>query len=154
MPVGLRGLLIAGIFATHGLAQHSDLMRWHEFYPGLVTSLTSIQHRQANKVFAPCAGHDLVLGSDDRSRSTTSPPRHRLPTKCDHSDCRLVFRLYLWLVLGVFSRRHVNQTRGNDFGNIFAMIIGFIIVAILSGLPNKIAGIFGGKLYTQRAGCP
>ena len=32
------------------------------------------------------------------------------------------------------------KRRGNDFGNIIAMIIGFIVVAILSGLPNGIAG--------------
>jgi hypothetical protein len=29
------------------------------------------------------------------------------------------------------------------------MFVGFIVVAILSGLPNSIAGIFGGKLYPQ-----
>jgi hypothetical protein len=29
------------------------------------------------------------------------------------------------------------------------MIVGFIVVAILSGLPNNIAGILGGKLYPQ-----
>jgi solute:Na+ symporter, SSS family len=29
------------------------------------------------------------------------------------------------------------------------MIIGFIVVAILSGFPNNIAGIFGTRLYTQ-----
>jgi len=34
------------------------------------------------------------------------------------------------------------------------MIIGFIVVAILSGLPNNIAGIFGGRLYTQPAWLP
>jgi Na+/proline symporter len=45
---------------------------------------------------------------------------------------------------GIFTRR-----RGNNRGNIIAMIIGFIVVAILSGLPNNIAGIFGTRLYTQ-----
>ena len=29
------------------------------------------------------------------------------------------------------------------------MIIDFIVVAILCGLPNNIAGMFGTKLYTQ-----
>jgi SSS family solute:Na+ symporter len=29
------------------------------------------------------------------------------------------------------------------------MIVGFIVVAILSDLPNNIAGIFGGQLYSQ-----
>jgi len=57
-------------------------------------------------------------------------------------------------VLGVFLAGMLTKSRGNDFGNIFAMIIGFIIVAILSGLPNKIAGIFGGKLYTQPSWLP
>jgi solute:Na+ symporter, SSS family len=39
-------------------------------------------------------------------------------------------------------------------GNIPAMIIGFIVVAILSGLPNNIAEIFDGKLYTQPTWLP
>ena len=34
------------------------------------------------------------------------------------------------------------------------MIVGFIVVAILSGLPNNIAGLFGGKLYTQPSWLP
>jgi membrane protein implicated in regulation of membrane protease activity len=41
------------------------------------------------------------------------------------------------------------KRRGNNHGNILAMILGFIVVAILSGLPNKIASVFGGKLYAQ-----
>jgi Na+/proline symporter len=46
------------------------------------------------------------------------------------------------------------KRRGNDLGNIIAMIIGFIVVVILSGLPNKIAGLFGGKLYMQPSWLP
>jgi hypothetical protein len=34
------------------------------------------------------------------------------------------------------------------------MIVGFIVVMILSGLPNKIAGLLGGKLYTQPSWLP
>ncbi len=34
------------------------------------------------------------------------------------------------------------------------MIIGFIVVAILSGLPNGIASIFGAQLYTQPSWLP
>jgi membrane protein implicated in regulation of membrane protease activity len=34
------------------------------------------------------------------------------------------------------------------------MIIGFIVVAILSGLPNGIASIFGTQLYTQPSWLP
>src|SRR5438105_15682760 len=52
-------------------------------------------------------------------------------------------------LLGVFLCGMFTKRRGNNSGNIIAMIIGFIVVAILSGLPNKITGLFGGKLYTQ-----
>jgi len=57
-------------------------------------------------------------------------------------------------VLGIFLAGMLTKSRGNDFGNILAMIIGFIVVAILSGLPNNIAGIFGGKLYAQPSWLP
>jgi Na+/proline symporter len=52
-------------------------------------------------------------------------------------------------VLGIFLAGMLTKSRGNNRGNIIAMIIGFIVVAILSGLPNNIAGLFGGKLYAQ-----
>jgi solute:Na+ symporter, SSS family len=51
-------------------------------------------------------------------------------------------------LLGVFFAGMLTKSRGNNFGNILAMIIGFIVVAILSGLPNNVAGIFGTRLYT------
>ncbi len=52
-------------------------------------------------------------------------------------------------VLGIFLAGMLTKTRGNNFGNVLAMIIGFIVVAILSGLPNNIAALFGTKLYQQ-----
>ena len=55
-------------------------------------------------------------------------------------------------LLGVFLCGMFTKRRGNNFGNIIAMIIGFIVVAILSGLPNNITGLFGGNLCSQ-AGC-
>ncbi|HEV2096961.1 MAG TPA: hypothetical protein VGQ82_10710, partial [Chthoniobacterales bacterium] len=42
----------------------------------------------------------------------------------------------------MFTRR-----RGTNVGNVIAMIIGFIAVAIISGLPNSIARIIGGQNY-------
>jgi Na+/proline symporter len=48
----------------------------------------------------------------------------------------------------------LTKSRGSDRGNIIAMILGFIVVVILSGLPNKIAGLFGGQLYTQPSWLP
>jgi solute:Na+ symporter, SSS family len=52
-------------------------------------------------------------------------------------------------VLGIFLAGMLTKTRGNDRGNFIAMTAGFIVVTVLSGLPNNIAGIFGAKLYRQ-----
>ena len=57
-------------------------------------------------------------------------------------------------VLGIFLAGMLTKARGNDFGNIVAMIAGFIVVVILSGLPNNIAGLFGRKLYMQPSWLP
>ena len=39
------------------------------------------------------------------------------------------------------------RSRGNCHGNLIAMLAGFIVVAILSNLPNDVARLFGGQLY-------
>src|SRR5205823_222287 len=52
-------------------------------------------------------------------------------------------------VLGIFLAGMLTKTRGNDHGNFVAMIAGFIVVTILSGLPNNLAKIFGSQLYSQ-----
>jgi Na+/proline symporter len=52
-------------------------------------------------------------------------------------------------VIGIFLAGMLTKSRGNNRGNIIAMIAGFIVVTILSGLPNGLAAIFGGKLYEQ-----
>jgi Na+/proline symporter len=57
-------------------------------------------------------------------------------------------------LLGVFFAGMLTKNRGNDFGNILAMILGFVVVAVLSGLPNGVAKIFGTTLYSQPAWLP
>src|SRR5437868_2086101 len=52
-------------------------------------------------------------------------------------------------LLGVFLCGMFTKRRGNNAGNITAMFVGFIVVAILSGLPNNIAGLFGTTAYSQ-----
>ena len=52
-------------------------------------------------------------------------------------------------LLGVFFAGMLTQSRGNDRGNWVAMAVGFVVVAVLSGLPNQLAGMFGGTLYAQ-----
>jgi Na+/proline symporter len=57
-------------------------------------------------------------------------------------------------LLGVFFVGMLTKTRGNDFGNVVGMITGFIVVAILSGLPNHVARIFGKVAYEQPSWLP
>jgi SSS family solute:Na+ symporter len=52
-------------------------------------------------------------------------------------------------LLGVFLCGMFTRRRGNNFGNIIAMIAGFIVVAILSGLPNAVARIVTGAPATS-----
>src|SRR5947209_20301556 len=57
-------------------------------------------------------------------------------------------------LLGVFFAGILTKSRGNNHGNILAMVIGFIVVAILSGLPNNLAALFGTTVYQQPSWLP
>jgi Na+/proline symporter len=46
-------------------------------------------------------------------------------------------------LLGIFLLGLLTKTRGSDRGNFIAMIFGFIVVALLSGLPNQFLELFG-----------
>jgi membrane protein implicated in regulation of membrane protease activity len=48
----------------------------------------------------------------------------------------------------------VTRSRGNCQGNLIAMLAGFIVVAILSNLPNDVAKMFGGQLYAPPGWLP
>ncbi len=57
-------------------------------------------------------------------------------------------------LLGIFFCGMLTRSRGRDAANPFAMIVGFLFVALISNLPNDIARIFGAKLYTTPAWFP
>src|SRR6478736_5498732 len=155
MPVGLRGLLIAGIFATamgslstaiNALAT-SSTRDWYE--PYINSASTSEQSLRAVRWATVWFSVLMIFVASTTAYLVIVHPNVRI--------ILIVISIYGYTygsVLGVFLAGMLTKSRGNDFGNIFAMIIGFIIVAILSGLPNKIAGIFGGKLYTQPSWLP
>src|SRR6266705_2868235 len=150
MPVGMRGLLIAGIFATamgslstalNALAT-SFTRDWYETY--INPTSTSEQSLSAVR-WATVAFSALMIGV----ASTTAylvivyPNVRIIP---------IVLGIYGYTygsVLGIFLAGMLTKSRGNNFGNVLAMIIGFIVVSILSGLPNNIAALFGSKLYEQ-----
>jgi len=155
MPVGLRGLLIAGIFATamgslstaiNALAT-SFTRDWYEPYinPASTSEQSLRAVRWATVWFALLM---IVVASTTSYLVIVHPNVRIIPIALG------IFGYTYGSLLGVFLCGIFTKRRGNDFGNIIAMIVGFIVVAILSGLPNGIASIFGAQLYPQPSWLP
>src|SRR5579864_102861 len=150
MPVGIRGLLLAGIFATamgslstaiNALAT-SFTRDWYEPYVNREAtpeqSLRAV--RWATVAFSALM---IVVASTTAYVVIVYPNVRIIP---------IVLGIYGYTygsVLGIFLAGMLTKSRGNNFGNVTAMIIGFIVVSILSGLPNNIASLFGTKVYAQ-----
>ena len=155
MPVGIRGLLLAGIFATamgslstaiNALAT-SFTRDWYEPYinPQSTTEQSLRAVRWATVWFSVLM---IVVASITAYLVIVYPNVRIIP---------IVLGIYGYTygsVLGIFLAGMLTKARGNNFGNIVAMIAGFIVVVILSGLPNNIAGLFGRKLYMQPSWLP
>lgn len=155
MPVGIRGLLLAGIFATamgslstaiNALAT-SFTRDWYEPYinPQSTSEQSLRAVRWATVWFSVLM---IVVASTTSYLVIVHPTVRIIPIVLG------IFGYTYGSLLGVFLCGMFTKRRGNDLGNVIAMILGFIVVAILSGLPNKIAGIFGGQLYTQPSWLP
>ncbi|MBV9618013.1 MAG: sodium:solute symporter [Verrucomicrobia bacterium] len=155
MPVGLRGLLLAGIFATamgslstaiNALAT-SFTRDWYEHYinPESTPEQSLAAVRWATVWFSVLM---IVVASTTSYLVIIHPNVRIIP---------IVIGIYGYTygsVLGIFLAGMLTKSRGNNFGNILAMIIGFIVVAILSGLPNNIASLFGATVYKQPSWLP
>src|SRR6266508_4286291 len=150
MPIGLRGLLIAGIFATamgslstalNALA--TSLTRdWYE--PYLNPEATDEQSLRAVRWATVWFSVLMIIVASTTSYLVIVHPNVRIiPIVIG------IFGYTYGSLLGVFFAGMLTKARGNDRGIILAMIIGFVVVAILSGLPNNIAALFGGTAYPQ-----
>ena len=155
MPVGLRGLLIAGIFATamgslstalNALAT-SFTRDWYVTYirPGANDQQSLRAVRWATVWFSVLM---IVVAGTTSYLVIVHPTLRIIPIVLG------IFGYTYGSLLGVFFVGMLTKTRGNDFGNVVAMITGFIVVAILSGLPNHIARIFGKVAYEQPSWLP
>ena len=155
MPVGLRGLLIAGIFATamgslstaiNALAT-SFTRDWYEPYmnPASTGEQSLRAVRWATVWFSVLM---IVVASTTSYLVIVHPNVRIIPIVLG------IFGYTYGSLLGVFLCGIFTRRRGNNLGNIIAMIVGFIVVAILSGLPNSLAGLCGTKLYEQPSWLP
>src|SRR6202035_1947724 len=155
MPVGIRGLLLAGIFATamgslstalNALAT-SFTRDWYE--PYINRNSTAEQSLRAVRWATVWFSILMIAVAATTAYLVIVYPNVRI--------IPIVLGIYGYTygsVLGIFLAGMLTKSRGSNRGNIMAMIVGFIVVAILSGLPNSIAGIFGSKLYKQPAWLP
>src|SRR5216110_3380536 len=155
MPIGLRGLLLAGIFATamgslstalNALAT-SFTRDWYVTYirPGANGEESLRAVRWATVGFSIL----MILVASSTSYFVIVRPNVRI--------IPIVLGIYGYTygsVLGIFLAGMLTKSRGNNRGNIIAMIIGFVVVTILSDLANTIARLFGTLAYVRPAWLP
>jgi solute:Na+ symporter, SSS family len=150
MPIGLRGLLLAGIFAT-AMGSLSTALN------ALATSFTrdwyvTYIRPDANGEESLRAVRWATVGFSILMIIVASITSYFVIVRPNVRIIPIVLGIYGYTygsVLGIFLAGMLTKTRGNDRGNFIAMTAGFIVVTVLSGLPNNIAGIFGAKLYRQ-----
>ncbi len=151
LPVGMRGLLMAGIFATamgslstalNALAT-SFVRDWYQPYINRKASepQTIRAVRWATVVFAVV----LVTVSSGTAYLVINNPRLRI--------IPIILGIFCYTygsLLGVFFTGMLTKGRGNDLGNLSGMTAGFLTVAVVSGLPNRLMQMFAGTdLYRQ-----
>src|SRR6266704_2140148 len=155
MPVGIRGLLIAGIFATamgslstalNALAT-SFTRDWYE--PYINRQATSEQSLRAVRWATVWFAILMIIVASITSYLVIVHPNVRI--------IPIVLGIYGYTygsVLGIFLAGMLTKSRGNNRGNILAMITGFIVVTILSDLLNTVARLFGKIAYVKPAWLP
>ncbi|MGA3171921.1 MAG: sodium:solute symporter [Chthoniobacteraceae bacterium] len=145
LPPGVRGILVAGLFATamgslstalNALAT-SFTEDWYIPYinPGATPERVVRAARVSTVFFSILL---VVIGA------LTAFAVLKLPTLRVIPIVLGIFGYTYGSLLGVFLAGMLTKTRGNNTGNVLAMIVGFIAVAILSGLHNTVWQIIFG----------
>ena len=155
LPVGVRGVMAAGLFAT-AMGSLSTALNalatsfTRDFYMGIFRPAAS-QHEQMTAARWSTAVFAVLLAAIGVGTAWV---------KLTHPEIRIIpivlgsFGYTYGSLLGVFLVGMTTRTRGNCTGNLLAMLAGFIVVAILSNLPNDVAKMFGGEIYVPPAWLP
>ncbi len=138
IPPGLRGLLIAGIFATamgslstalNALAT-SFTEDWYR--PYIRRDASSRQIIRAARISTVVFSIILVLIGSFTAYAVIVLHSRIIPIVLG------IFGYTYGSLLGIFLIGLLTKRRGSEVGNLIAMLCGFIVVAILSGLHNDI----------------
>lgn len=146
LPPGARGLLIAGVLAT---AMGS-----------LSTALNALATSFTQDFWVPRWGRDAgegktvaavrwstagfavlltIIGTATAAVVVYSPHARIIPVVLG------VFGYTYGSLLGIFLLGLTTKTRGTEWGNLIAMLAGFVVVAIFSGLPWDLATVAHGR---------
>jgi solute:Na+ symporter, SSS family len=137
MPVGLRGLLIAGIFATSMGSLSAALNALatsftRDFYRGGQADANDSKSLAVARTFTYVfAGLMILVASATAYFVIMHPTSRIIPIVLG------IFGYTYGSLLGVFLLGLLAKERGSDAGNCIAMVCGFVVVAVLTGLPNQ-----------------
>jgi SSS family transporter len=143
MPVGLRGLLVAGIFATsmgslsaalNALATSFTRDFYQKKHPNENEEKTVKAAQLFTYVFA---GLMIVVASCTAYFVIMHPESRIIPIVLG------IFGYTYGSLLGVFLLGLLTKTRGSDKGNYIAMVCGAIVVLIMTGVPSQLFELFG-----------
>ena len=155
LPSGIRGIMAAGLFAT-AMGSLSTALNalatsfTRDFYLGIFRRNAG-QHEQMVAARWSTAAFAVILAAVGVGTAWV---------KLTHPEIRIIpivlgsFGYTYGSLLGVFLVGMTTRTRGNCTGNLLAMLAGFIVVAILSNLPNDVAKMFGNQLYVPPSWMP
>lgn len=144
MPAGLRGLVVAGVLATT--------------MGSLSTALNSLATSYVRDFHFPIFGEPkndqgkvrvMRFGTGLFAVLLIAVALGTSYLSLHHPELRIIpiilgiFGYTYGSLLGIFMVGLFTKCRGNDRGNVIAMIMGFLVVAYLSGLDKSVAAMFG-----------
>jgi SSS family transporter len=149
LPTGIRGIMAAGLFAT-AMGSLSTALNalatsfTRDFYMGIFRPAATQREQMVAARWSTAAFAVLLstIGVGTAWVKLTHPQVRIIPIVLGS------FGYTYGSLLGIFLVGMTTRTRGNCRGNLIAMLAGFIVVALLSNLPNDLAAMFGGRLYT------
>jgi Na+/proline symporter len=139
MPVGLRGLLVAGIFATSMGSLSAALNALatsftRDFYQRATGSAENDERTvtAAKRFTFVFAGLMIAVASATSYFVIMHPDSRIIPIVLG------IFGYTYGSLLGVFLLGLLTKSRGSDFGNYLAMAAGAVVIILLTGLPNQV----------------
>ncbi len=156
MPGGLRGLVVAGVLATTmgslGTAMNSLATSYSRDFHFRWFATPDDEATRVRVIKRSTAGFALVLILV--GLATAFVKAHN-PSLSIIGIILGSFGYTYGSLLGIFMVALFTKSRGSETGNVIAMAVGILFVAILSNLPNDIWKMVGsGELYKNPAWFP